>query len=75
MEAPQQLEVASPTLPAVEAFTPEGTAPHSTEAVSDAAPQPTKPPQPCDVATASLKELQAELKQLQELERQQQMKE
>jgi hypothetical protein len=38
MEALQQQEVASPISPAVEAFTPEETAPNSAEAASDAAP-------------------------------------
>ncbi len=74
-EALQQQDVASLTLPAVEAYTLEETAPHSTEAASDEAPQPTQPLLPYDVATASLEELQAELRQLQELERRQQMKE
>ncbi len=40
-EALQQQEVASPMLPAVEAFTSEETALHSAEAPSDAALQPT----------------------------------
>ncbi len=74
-EALQQQEVASLTLTMVEAFIPEETAPHSIEAASNVASQPTQPPLPCDVATASLEELQAELRQLQELERRQQMKE
>ncbi len=74
-EALQQQEAASPTSPAVEEFTLKETAPSSTEAASDTAPQPSQPPQPCDVVTVSLEELQAELRQLQELERQRQMKE
>ncbi len=74
-KALQQQEVASLTSPAVEAFTPKGTAPQSTEAASNAAPQPTQPSQPCDVVTTTLEELQAELRPLQELERWQQMKE
>ncbi len=41
-EALQQQEVASPTSPAVETFTPKETAPHSAGAASDAAPQPTQ---------------------------------
>jgi hypothetical protein len=74
-EALQQQEIASPPSPAVEAFTPEEIAPNGAEVASDAAPQPTQPPPPCDVTTASLEELQAELRQLQVLERRQQMKE
>ncbi len=63
------------TLPAVEAFTPEKTAPNSAEVASDAALQSTQPPPSCDIATTSLEELQARLRQLQELEHRQQMKE
>ncbi len=44
-------------------------------AVSDAPPQHIQPPPSCDVTTASLEERQAVLRQLQELERRQQMKE
>ncbi len=57
MVALQQQEVASPTSPAVEAFTPKETVPHSAETASNAAPQPTQPPQLCDVTTALLEEL------------------
>ncbi len=66
-EALQQQEAASPTSPAVEAFTLKETVLHSAEAASDVASQYTQPPQPCNVVTVSLEELQTELRQLQEL--------
>jgi hypothetical protein len=68
-EALQQQEVASLTSSSVETFTPKETAQHSAEAASDAAPQLTQPPQPCNITTVLLEELQAELRQLRELER------
>ncbi len=63
-KALQQQDVASTTLPAAEAFTPEETVLHSTGAISDAALQSTQPPQQCNIATVLLEELQAELRQL-----------
>ncbi len=75
MEVLQRQEVVSPTSPVVEAFTPTETVPNSTEVASDTALHPmrpmlpTQPQQPCNVITASLEELQAELRQLQELVR------
>ncbi len=74
-ETLQQQEVAFPTLPAVEAFTPKETVPHSAETSSNAAPQPTQPLQLCNVTTALLEALEAELRQLQKLEHWQQMNE
>ncbi len=55
METPQQRDVASPTSSAVRVFTPIETAPNSAEVASDAALQPLRP---CNVATASMEELQ-----------------
>ncbi len=68
-EALQQQEIASPTSPVVEAFTPKKITLNSAEVISNAATQPTKPPLPCDVATALIDEPQVELRWLHELER------
>lgn len=66
-EAPhqQQAEDASPSPPSVERFTPEEATP--TQQIPAA--------QPFDAATASLDEMEAELRRLQELERRQQIRE
>ncbi len=51
--------------PAVEAFTPEETALNSAEGTGDMG---TKLLLPCDVATASMEEMQAEIHHLEQLE-------
>jgi hypothetical protein len=55
----------SPTPPAVEAFTPEETALNSTESTDNMGTQPLLQ---CDVATASMEEMQAEIHCLEQLE-------
>jgi hypothetical protein len=57
-ETPHQQEVASPTPPAVKAFTPEEIALNSAEGTSNMGSQPLLQ---CDVATASMEEIQAEI--------------
>jgi hypothetical protein len=58
--------------PAVEAFIPEETAPNSTKGTDDMGTQPFLQ---CDVATATIEEMQAEIHRLEQLEQRQQMKE
>ncbi len=72
MEAPHQQEATSPTSPAVEAFTPDETAPNSAEGAGDTG---TQQPQQCDLATASMGKMEAELHHLEQLQRHQQMQE
>ncbi len=57
-ETPHQQEVASRTPPAVEAFTSEETAPNSAQSTANMGTQPLLQ---CDVATASMEEIQAEI--------------
>jgi hypothetical protein len=72
MATPHQQEVASQTPPAVEAFTLEEIVPNSIEGTGNTGTQLFLQ---CNVATASMEEMQAEIHRLEQLEQRQQMKE